>query len=459
LLVVLGVLALGGYWNYREGLRRQIDEAAAALDSEDPGWRFEQLESGRAEVRPSENSALVVAAARRHLPRDWPPKELWDVEPILEVSPNHRHPDEYLRAVEKELAAVPAALTAARTLVERDKGRFPIVYGSNPWAILLPHVPEARVVAALLRYDALLRMHRGDGRGALESARAAVNAGRSLGDEPFAISQLVRTACVAIGVGLAERTLALTTAPEAELKAMQQLLEKEERFPTFLVVARSERAALHQTLNQLVAGELPLTSFRNDSKESWRDRWLFFLEQDRLRRYHLAVLPMLTRQVEVGQLPPHEWRAAQEKLNQEFKDIIPPDYDGLMASGMRMGQAFRRGRAWLRCAVVGLAVERHRVAKGSWPASLAEVEKRVPAEVLTDAMDGKPLRYRRLADGVAVYSVGSDGTDDGGSREPGRHDAPGSDLVFRLWDVKERNKPPVPKPPEPEEVPGGPPEP
>lgn len=57
-----------------------------------------------------------------------------------------------------------------------------------------------------------------------------------------------------------------------------------------------------------------------------------------------------------------------------------------------------------------------------------------PPEVPLDAYDGKPIRYRRLADGVVVYSVGADGKDDGGKA--------GADLGYRLWDVDRRRQPP-----------------
>ena len=57
-----------------------------------------------------------------------------------------------------------------------------------------------------------------------------------------------------------------------------------------------------------------------------------------------------------------------------------------------------------------------------------------------DPYDGAQLRYRRLADRVVVYSVGLDGQDNGGNigKVP---NVPGTDLGFRLWDVKYRRRP------------------
>jgi len=60
-----------------------------------------------------------------------------------------------------------------------------------------------------------------------------------------------------------------------------------------------------------------------------------------------------------------------------------------------------------------------------------------------DPYDGGRLRYRRMADRVVVYSVGLDGQDHGGNigKIP---NTPGTDLGFRLWDVKHRRRSPSP---------------
>jgi hypothetical protein len=58
-------------------------------------------------------------------------------------------------------------------------------------------------------------------------------------------------------------------------------------------------------------------------------------------------------------------------------------------------------------------------------------------------MMARPLRYRRLADRVVVYSVGLDKQDNGGNigKVP---NAPGTDLGLRLWDINRRRQRPTP---------------
>jgi hypothetical protein len=51
------------------------------------------------------------------------------------------------------------------------------------------------------------------------------------------------------------------------------------------------------------------------------------------------------------------------------------------------------------------------------------------------------LRLKRLADGVLVYSIGPDLTDNGGNLNRQNPVVPGSDLGFQLWDVPKRGAP------------------
>jgi hypothetical protein len=74
-------------------------------------------------------------------------------------------------------------------------------------------------------------------------------------------------------------------------------------------------------------------------------------------------------------------------------------------------------QAFIRLATTALALERFRLEQGQLPADLKELTPQFLDAMPMDPFDGAPLRYRRLARGYVVYSVGADGHDDGG-REP-----------------------------------------
>jgi hypothetical protein len=73
-------------------------------------------------------------------------------------------------------------------------------------------------------------------------------------------------------------------------------------------------------------------------------------------------------------------------------------------------------------AISAIALKRHQLQHGAWPDTLtALVPEYLPAAP-RDPVDGLPLRYRRSADGgFVLYSVGTNGTDDGG--DPDRDSA------------------------------------
>ncbi len=117
----------------------------------------------------------------------------------------------------------------------------------------------------------------------------------------------------------------------------------------------------------------------------------------------------------------------------------------LVPATAKVGGVHRRGQALMRCAMVGVAVERYRIKHGRWPAALADLCKDglLPA-LPNDPCDGQSLRYKALADGVLTYSVGMDSTDNGGVLDRANPWARGVDLGFQLWDVTVRRQAPLP---------------
>ena len=66
---------------------------------------------------------------------------------------------------------------------------------------------------------------------------------------------------------------------------------------------------------------------------------------------------------------------------------------------------------------IACALERQRIAHGSYPDSLDAVRFADGKPLPPDPMDGKPMRYRKTTDGrYVLWSIGPDGKDDGGKR-------------------------------------------
>jgi ABC-type transport system involved in multi-copper enzyme maturation permease subunit len=187
----------GGYLARHWQEERALRNALADLDRHSPGWRLEDVESARASVSDSRNSALLVLAAGTELPPDWLGKEgERSVEKRLEAAlARHARADrpdvdvEDLLALRAARDAAGPALRDARALADLPDGRYRIAWTRDGFCTLLSHIQVLKHVATALACDALLRARDGDADGSLVASRALVNTGRSLGDEPVCISQ------------------------------------------------------------------------------------------------------------------------------------------------------------------------------------------------------------------------------------------------------------------------------
>ena len=91
----------------------------------------------------------------------------------------------------------------------------------------------------------------------------------------------------------------------------------------------------------------------------------------------------------------------------------------------------------VRCLVASCALERYRLAHGSYPESLAEVAVFLAGQTPRDPVDGEPLRYVRTSpDTYKLYSIGLNARDDGGTEYVPERPKKGAPAVHhRLTDV------------------------
>jgi hypothetical protein len=328
----------------------------------------------------------------------------------------------------------------ARGLADRPRGRYTVAWSSDLIGTWMKHVQDVRDVALMLALDALLRALDGDGEGACRSCQAALNAGRSLGDEPAAISQLVRASCARLSVTALEQSLAQAHVSAKSLEELQRLLEQEAEEPRELIAARSLRVMYYQSLEGMRSGKFDRASYGlkptflgNKGDE--------LLDRGRARACEGAYLRYSNEVVEIAKLPTEQQAERLTGLRPP-KDPLPRLLDALSRGSEwpTLAQSLHRTQAELRCAAVALAAERYRIAEGRWPETLDALVPRYLTVVPADPFDGKPLRLRRLTDGLVIYSVGPDRNDDHGQLDRKRTGTPGTDVGFRLWDVDRRGK-------------------
>jgi hypothetical protein len=242
--------------------RQDVSEAVAETDRLDPGWRFEDLEAQRRLPPPERNSALQVLKVKSLLPRGWPhpppdptganaaDMEDWrnDPPPRKLEGPTRQLDPRDVRMMREALNRAGPALHEARKLAEMSEGRYPISWAADIDSTPCPWTDALYPLDSLLHYDALLRDEDGDPDGALITARAILNVGRSLGDEPFYYGPSNRLVRRFGAVSATERTLAQGQPSEEAMAAMQEALRVEDSVSLSLVYFRGHRALTHRFL-------------------------------------------------------------------------------------------------------------------------------------------------------------------------------------------------------------------
>jgi len=308
-----GYLLVRGTW--------LLNEAIAEAERLDPGWRLADLEAQRVLVPDDENGAVTVVATRRLLPLNWSPS------PRLEKELSSQPPESQLNAAQlwllrTDLQALGPALVEARKLADRPRGRYRYKPASVAMMTPVDNLNGARTTCVLLRCEAVLRAQEQDINGALTSCRAAFNAGRSTGDDPFLIAMLVRIACRGVALAALERTLAQGEAAADDLAALQRLLKDEDACPLLLQAARGERAVNDDVYEAFTDGRYSGTQMVRDlavktslplGLDEYQLDWYFRNKANRAAQLHLG-----NSFVEITKLPLHE----QKKLLDEVDAAV-----------------------------------------------------------------------------------------------------------------------------------------
>jgi hypothetical protein len=448
LLVIVGSAALGLALSGRQdqaGVERAVDE----LNATDPGWRIEDIEAARADVPERENSAPLIVAAKARLPGSWPLQDEVFAA-VVKLRPCERLPEALSARLEAEMPdSGGPALAASQALAARPRGRHRLVYHRVAIETRLPDQQDSRAVCGLWRLEAIRLAEKGDGDGGLAAARAALNAGRSIGDEPFAISQLIRIACTVTGAQSAEHVLGLSEPGAAELRRLQELAEDEARHPGYRIAMRGERASIYSTYQAVASGEVPFHKLAESGGQGWGVRAMDWYGRRMSRADFPRTLSLYTRAVAITEGAPEGQAAQEQALLAEVK-ALPHSaiFTRLMFPGvLKLGEAFRRQRATMHALAAALAAERYRREHKAWPADLKKLVPDYLAAVPADPFDGRPLRYRLERGGAVVYSVGPDATDNGGHFCEGTVKE-GCDIGLRLWNVEKRRQPAPAPPPE-----------
>jgi hypothetical protein len=335
---------------------------------------------------------------------------------------------------------------------QRPHGRFWVNYDAGI-AALLPHLARMRGCATYLSLHATAALKAGDRQTALEDIRALLRITEYLRQEPFIISHLVRAAMVQIALQPVWEGLKDRQWTEADLVWLGEELGKLDFLADYHFAMRGERALSLWTIEYArKAGWQKLFSEGVPGGESaepapwekslggalfhlvpsgWFDQNKYAICQLYRGCLLVAVDPKsrLVRPETVSQFTSlMERRLSRRSPYNIFSSRLLPALGGIARKNAQL-------QSYLDQARVACALERHRLANGRYPETLAALAPGFLDPVPHDLINGQPLRYRLVSeDQFLLYSVGWNRTDEGGKIElskSGRADATKGDWVWR----------------------------
>lgn len=436
---LIGLLAL--YWVFTGG--NALSNAIAATDAIDPNWRLADLQANLATVPEAENSALVILAGNRLIdPTKQPQQVNFELDNLIAAIsdwPAHRCNETEKDALARLLPPFNAALPEFLKITDMPRGKYTFGWSPTNSSSQSNNAP-VRHAAMALKYDFLLRVEAGDAVAAGERIKVIINAARSLGDEPFALSILARVGTRSIAIRCIDRWLAQCEPEQVVLAELQRRLEEEVAMPLLAMLVRGQRAEGIAFMEMGMAPTVPPANAMDRIENQMKQRGMEIAMTNREEAYHLMAM---IRLADIIKLPSEQHSAAMLRWEQEFPKMSILAKMLNTSSPRRVVEAIHRSNADLRCTIAALAAERFRRQNDRWPTTLDKlVAAKLISAVPLDPFDGKPLRWKVVDDGRLIYSIGPDCADNDGTFNHADPRKPGSDVGLRLFDPARRRQPP-----------------
>jgi hypothetical protein len=317
-----------------------------------------------------------------------------------------------------------------RAAAKRPESRFPLDYDDeDPAEILLPHLHALKSCSLVLSARALAELQSGETEKALDDVMLSLRLAEAIKTEPFIITHLVRIAILSITLQPVYEGLAEHKWSDAQLAALDAELARLDFLADYERSTRSERAAHAKVIDWMEQKRsrffVLLGMIDPDERKVMNKFWLttevclmprgWFYESDiAMSGVHQQwIQPMVDDANQTAS--PDLARKADAAV-----DLLKPTAMNLFARLLlpELGRYAMRaayGQTSANEARIGIALERYRLAHGNYPDSLEALAPQDLDKIPHDIIGGQPLKYSRKPDGSFIlYSIGWNGTDDGG---------------------------------------------
>jgi hypothetical protein len=430
--VSLGALAFSVlFFAWRLILNHLLATEMAAIHDRNYPVTLAELDRWYPRVPVEENSALVFRKAFVNLSGQFNPSFLLDGKSVAPPSMDESQADTAKLTVASYLSVNGGALALLHQASNISRSRFPINLSKLS---IMPYSHLANVVrgAYLLQTDAASHIGDTSPELAILSVESSFALSRSLAKEPLVRSHLARIDSQRIAVSSLQHVLNKASLTDEQLGGLAATLEKadDQRGLARAFIGQRcigiysfDRMRDTTDLTALPAGRSRTLSQRlliNTAVFLSSPQYLYdtcgFLQWDELH-----YLQLMDRYIETAQMDFPERIAAAQVLRHSLEqhDVLHTlSHAWLLGmNGSRVILKDATVTARLRSARIAIAIERFRVSHDhQLPQTLAELTPFGSSGAPVDPFDGQPLRYKKLASGYVVYSIGEKG-DGVGSRQ------------------------------------------
>lgn len=403
---------------------------------------YEEIEAQRATVSEGQNGARVIERLFDKLnsvKRAAVDKEIRTA--LLVV--NERMPGiDFFKGIDRSRIAPSRAflerhrdiLKELGALRDKPRGRFDMPQGRTPISVRFPiYTGHVEVASTLFVLDATMQLIDGEVDSAADTAILLFLLAGTLYDEPSGFGRFVQMSAETSALRIVEYALRVDELDVETLVELGNNIDDRLVSSTLKWAILGERAGLLRILEELARGSVSLNDIR---------LWMSARRNPSFDALPLVIVRMNQRRVaEVC-----TWivdacddlkamtAAAQKidntvgtniRVNNFLVGMLLPSFSGLVE---RHGDTVAK----LRCAGAGLAAERFRLDNGRFPDTVDALVPRYLDAVPIDPFDQQPIRLAVSEDGIVIYSVGPDRTDDGGDVATGERRKEPPDRGFRL---------------------------
>ena len=436
-LIASAVLA---YWHWSSTVEARLQQEIAAIQARgEPIW---PEDFNRPPIPDEQNAAIEYKAAAAAIVRSVSLDKVTSREGFYRVT-------QFIRANPDAIARALAENTEALQLLRAARSKSDVNWGTHftspmrffdMWAAGLS---DCRIMVAMAGAQAYWQHLQSDDAGAIETVRDSLALAEAVGRDPALANIVLSSSLAQMTSSQVENIFAdlrITNSPVDGLASRQQVSaligallddsEQARRRTWAIYCTRASSLALCSGLlsGTNLAGLLSSTNLESQmpsptAYENLQSLW----EKPLLRARMVDVLEETKQFVEASRQPnlpaakamilPRPQRNWLGRIRYEMADMLEPP-DGRVIVFSFQGQALRR------MAAVALAIRMYEVDHGSRPATLEMLVPEYLPVLPADPFraDGGTFVYRPGGDKPMLYSVGSNGVDDGGVHGFNNHD-------------------------------------